>query len=300
MERVERPTGHPFQPLLRLTVLGPWTFIRRWPVIPAIVLTTLIVVGAFAPLLVRHDPYKGKILDAYLPPAWSAEGSMKYPLGTDHVGRDILSRIIQGARLDLMVVSISLFAGFLVGSTIGIVAGYLGGWWDEVIMRLVDVWYSVPYMMIALVVVILFGQSFGMVMGLLMLFSWVGFVRVTRANTLSIKSADYIALARVAGASHARILVRHIVPMVVSSAVVLATLNVGGLILLEGTLSFIGVGIPSPNPAWGTMIAEGRAYIHMYWWISFFPGVAMFLVVMSLNFMGDWLRDRLDPRLRQL
>jgi peptide/nickel transport system permease protein len=285
---------------LRVAVLNPWVFMRRWPIIPAIVLTTLIVVGAFAPFLERHDPYKGRTIDAYLPPAWYAEGSMKYPLGTDHVGRDILDRIIQGARLDLMVVSISLFCGLIIGCSIGITAGYLGGWWDEIIMRLVDVWYSVPYMMIALVVVILFGQSFGMVMGLLVLFSWVGFVRVTRANTLSVKSADYISLARIAGASHVRLLLRHIVPMVVNSAVVLATLNVGGLILLEGTLSFIGVGIPSPNPAWGTMIAEGRGYISMYWWMSFFPGVAMFLVVMSLNFMGDWLRDRLDPRLRQL
>jgi len=231
---------------------------------------------------------------------WYAEGGSKFILGTDHAGRDILSRIIQGGRISLMVVSVSVSFGFVVGSTLGLVAAYAGGWWDELIMRLVDVFYAIPYMMIALVVVVIFGQSMTIVLVLLALFSWVGFVRVVRAHALTVKSMDYIALARVAGASHLRILSQHIVPMVVSSAVVVATLSVGSLILLEATLSFIGAGIPAPNPAWGTMISEGRNYIASFWWEAFFPGVAIFLVVMSLNFFGDWLRDRLDPRLRQL
>jgi len=300
MERAERATAQLFQAVRRGLLLEPWRFIRRWPVIPAIVLTTLVVVGVFAPMIVPHDPYKGRTRDAFLPPIWYEKGTSKYVLGTDQAGRDVLSRIMQGARISLFVVSVSLSFGFTVGSTLGIVAGYAGGWWDEIMMRLVDVWYAVPYLMIALVVVILFGQGFGIVMLLLAIFSWAAFVRVVRANTLMVKSLDYIALARVAGASHLRIVMRHIVPMVFNSAVVLATLNVGSLILLEGTLSFIGAGIPAPNPAWGTMIAEGRKYIHSHWWVAFFPGLAMFLVVMSLNFMGDWLRDKLDPRLRQL
>jgi peptide/nickel transport system permease protein len=238
--------------------------------------------------------------DAFIPPVWAAQGSATHILGTDHAGRDILSRIIQGARLSLLVVSVSVAFGFIVGSTLGLVAAYLGGWWDESIMRLVDVFYAIPYMMIALVVVVIFGQSFGIILVLLALFSWAGFVRVVRAHTLSVKTMDFIALARIAGASHLRILTQHIAPMVLSSAVVVATLNVGSLILLEATLSFIGAGIPAPNPAWGTMIAEGRNYIASFWWEAFFPGVAIFLVVMSLNFFGDWLRDHLDPRLRQL
>jgi len=284
---------------VRRAFLRPWRFVRRWPVIPVVVLTTLVVAGSFAPFIVPHDPYKGRVRDAFIPPVWAEGGSAKYILGTDHAGRDILSRIIQGARISLMVVSVSVAFGFVVGSSLGLAAAYAGGWWDEVIMRLVDVFYAIPYMMIALVVVVIFGQSMTIVLVLLALFSWAGFVRVVRAHTLTVKSMDFIALARVAGASHARILVQHIVPMVLSSAVVVATLNVGSLILLEATLSFIGAGIPAPNPAWGTMIAEGRNYITSFWWQAFFPGVAIFLVVMSLNFFGDWMRDRLDPRLRQ-
>lgn len=300
MERINVVTPQVVSVWARRLVLGPWRFIRRWPVIPAIVLGTLIVAGTFAPWIVPHNPYSGRVRDAFIPPMWAEGGSAKHILGTDHAGRDIMSRIIQGGRISLLVVAVSVSVGFVAGSTLGLMAAYGGGLWDEAIMRLVDIFYAIPYMMIALVVVVIFGQSMTIILVLLGLFSWVGFVRVVRAHTLSVKSMDFISLARIAGASHLRIIVQHIAPMVLSSAVVVATLSVGNLILLEATLSFIGAGIPAPNPAWGTMIAEGRNYISTFWWQAFFPGAAIFLVVMSLNFLGDWLRDRLDPRLRQI
>ncbi len=277
----------------------PWKLVRQYPVIPLIVLGGLIVLGVFAPVLAPRDPLRGKIMERFIPPAWSAEGSYEHFLGTDHTGRDIWSRIMYGARISLMVVAISLSSGFIIGTTLGVLSGYLGGWWDESIMRFVDIAYAIPFLMIALVVVIIWGESLTVVLFLLGILAWRGFVRVVRANTLVVKEMDYIALARVAGAGTPRILARHILPMIINAAIVIATLNVGYLILTEATLSFLGAGIPAPTPAWGTMVAEGRNYISSSWWEAFFPGMAIFLVVLSLNFFGDWLRDRLDPRLRQ-
>ncbi len=221
-------------------------------------------------------------------------------LGADHVGRDIFSRLVHGARISVAVAGIVLFFGVLLGVTLGIIAGYYGGLVDEVIMFIVVVWLGVPFLLIALIVVALLGPSVGVVMVLLISNAWIGFVRNTRAEVFSLKERDYVALARVAGASTLRIIYRHILPGVANTVVVLATLAVGGYILTEATLSFLGAGIPPPTPAWGLMVAEGNDYLIDAWWISVFPGMAIFLVVMSFNFVGDWLRDRWDPRLRQL
>ncbi len=177
----------------------------------------------------------------------------------------------------------------IVGTAIGLVSGYAGG--------LVDIWQALPFLLLALVSVIIFGQSLPLLLALL---SWVGFVRIVRAQTLVLRESDYVALAKVAGASSFRIIVRHLLPGVLNSALVILTLNVGQLILAEATLSFLGAGIPPPTPAWGVMVAEGRNYLESSWWPTVFPGICIFLVVMSLNFLGDWLRDRLDPRLRQI
>jgi peptide/nickel transport system permease protein len=208
--------------------------------------------------------------------------------------------MVYGARISLMVAAVSLVSGFIIGTAIGIVAGYLGGIWDEIITRLVDIWYALPFLMVALVLILLFGQSLQLLLGLLAALAWAGFVRVIRAQTLILKEMDYVALARVAGASPLRIMFRHIVPGIMSSAIVIATFNVGGLMLAEATLSFLGAGIPPPTPAWGIMINEGKDYLDSAWWQVIMPGTAIFLTLMSLNFLGDWLRDRLDPRLRQL
>ena len=190
--------------------------------------------------------------------------------------------------------------GVLVGTLLGLFAGYWGGWIDELIMRLVDFWLALPFILVALVVAIVWGQSLMIMLGLLALLAWSPFVRNIRAEVLTLKELDYVNMARVAGATGSRIMIRHLLPGVFNTIVVIATLRVGSWILAEASLSFLGVGIPPPTPAWGLMVAEGRQWLTTAWWISFFPGLAIFLVVMSLNFFGDWLRDKLDPRLRQV
>ncbi|MCS7207389.1 MAG: ABC transporter permease [Dehalococcoidia bacterium] len=274
--------------------------LTRWPVIPLVILTTMVFTAIFAPVLAPHDPVKASLVKRNIPPAWTAKGTSEHLLGTDPVGRDILSRLMFGARVSLMVVGISLATGLLVGTTLGIIAGYFGGLLDEIISRFVDIWLSLPLIVLALAIVIVFGQSFGVMIGLLALLAWAPFVRNVRAEVMVLKTKDYVALAKVAGASTLRIMVTHILPGVLNTVIVIATLRVGQLILFEAILSFLGAGIPPPTPAWGVMVADGRDYVHSAWWVSFFPGLAIFLVVMSLNFLGDWMRDRFDPRLRQL
>ncbi len=223
-----------------------------------------------------------------------------YLLGGDNIGRDLLSRLIHGARVSLVVVAIALSSGLLLGVSMGLVAGWFGGLIDEVIMRVTDIWLGLPFILVAIVVVIAIGQTFIILIGLLALLSWTPFVRNVRGEVLSLKTRDYVSLAQVAGASTFRIMVWHLLPGVINTVIVIATLRVGQLILTEAILSFLGAGIPPPTPAWGAMVNDGRVYIEDAWWISFFPGFCIFLVVMSLNFLGDWMRDRFDPRLRQL
>lgn len=221
-------------------------------------------------------------------------------LGGDNIGRDLLSRIIHGARVSIVVVTIALSSGLLVGVSMGLVAGWFGGIVDELIMRVTDIWLGLPFILVAIVVVIALGQTFIILIGLLALLSWTPFVRNVRGEVLSLKTRDYVSLAKVAGASTFRIMLFHLLPGVLNTVIVIATLRVGQLILTEAILSFLGAGIPPPTPAWGAMVNDGRAFINDAWWISFFPGVCIFLVVMSLNFLGDWMRDKFDPRLRQL
>ena len=277
-----------------------WHTLRRWPIIPVAVLIALVVTGIFAPQIAPHDPLEQDLTLRNTPPFWYSEGTSMRILGGDHVGRDVLSRIVHGARISLIVVAVATVTGMLVGTTLGLIAGYLGGLVDELIMRMVDVWLALPFLLIALVAVILWGASLGLIIALLALLTWASLVRFVRAEVLSLKERDYVALAKVAGASNSRILIRHILPGIINTVIVVTTLHVGGLILAEATLSFVGAGIPAPTPAWGLMVSEARAHVSTAWWGAVFPGVAMFLVVMSLNFLGDWLRDRLDPRLRQL
>jgi peptide/nickel transport system permease protein len=183
---------------------------------------------------------------------------------------------------------------------LGLISGYAGGWVDEVLMRLVDLSFAMPFILVALVVVIVVGQSFTIIVILLIVFSWGGFARQTRGEALLLKESDYVALSRIAGASSVHLMYKHILPGLTNTIVVLATLRVGQLILAEAVLSFLGVGIPPPTPAWGAMVADGRDYIRIAWWIMIFPGIAIFLTVVGFNFLGDWLRDRWDPRLRHV
>lgn len=273
---------------------------RRWPFIPVAIAVSLVVVAIFAELVAPHDPLEGDTYDRNEPPVWAEEGSPQFLLGTDHIGRDILSRMIFGARVSLIVAVTVLVAGAALGTLVGLVAGYMGGLVDEALMRLVDFVFALPFIVVALVASVVWGASLELVIILLSLFTWAPFARQVRAESLQLKTMDYVALARVAGASGFRITVRHILPGVVNTVMVLSSLQVGSLILTESVLSFLGVGIPPPQPSWGSMVSEGRQYISTAWWISFFPGFAILLIVFSMNFFGDWLRDKLDPRLRQI
>jgi peptide/nickel transport system permease protein len=287
----------PLTPDLASRVL---TLFRTWPVLPLVILTLLIVCGIFAPLISPHDPVESNLRARNAPPAWLEGGTSKHLLGADPLGRDILSRVIHGARVSLLVAAVSIGSGLTVGVTLGLLSGYYGGVVDELIMRLADVSRAVPYILIALVVAIVLGQSLVVILGILAFATWSVFARQVRAEVLVLKEMDYVALARIAGAGGVRIIVRHILPGVANTVTVVATLQVGSLMLTEAILSFLGAGIPPPTPAWGVMVAEGRDYLTNAWWVSFFPGAAIFLTVLALNFLGDWLRDRLDPRLRQL
>jgi peptide/nickel transport system permease protein len=281
--------------------------VRRYPLLPIAVIVLMFVAGAFAPLLAPRDHLEQQLPARGAAPVWNPEWYAEHPrvegryiLGADQVGRDVLSRMIFGARISIMVVGVALCTGTIVGTTLGLLAGYFGGIVDEIIMRFWDMWAATPFLLIALVIGVVIGNSIPIVMGLLAMVSWSAFVRNVRAEVLTLKEREYVSSARIAGASSSRIIVRHLLPNVLNTIVVIATLRVGGLILAEASLGFLGVGIPKPTPTWGNMINDGRAYLNTAWWISFFPGLAIFMVVMSMNFFGDWLRDRWDPRLRQV
>ena len=227
-------------------------------------------------------------------------GTSKYLLGTDDLGRDVLSRMIYGARISLIIAAVTLGIGGAIGTGLGLIAGYFGGLVDELLMRVVDIFLALPLVLVALVLVVAVGQSFFITTMVLVLFIWVRFARQIRGEVLQLKTMDYVSLAKVAGASTPRILFVHLFPGVVNTLIVVATLQVSIVILVESTLSFLGAGVPPPTPAWGSMVADGRDFLADAWWISTMPGVAILLTVLSLNLFGDWLRDRLDPKLRQL
>jgi len=212
----------------------------------------------------------------------------------------VFSRIVYGARISLLVSSTVLAAGLVIGTTVGLISGYFGGNTDELLMRLVDIKLSLPFILVALVVAIVFKPSLLLVVILLALFFWSSFARQVRAETLHLKTLDYVMAARVAGASNLRIMIKHILPGVFSTIIVIATLTIGTVILVESVLSYLGVGVPAPTPAWGAMVADGSQYLQSAWWIALFSGAAIFFTVLGFNFLGDWLRDNLDPRLRQL
>jgi peptide/nickel transport system permease protein len=272
----------------------------RLPILSGIIIFVLVFAALFADVISPHSPTSADLRDRRTSPAWYADGTTEFLLGADVQGRDILSRIIHGARVSLILASISISLGMIFGTAFGLVSGYFGGLWDEILMRIVDIFLAVPGIMLALVIILVFGQSFVTIIGVLTMFSWVFFARQLRAEAHQLKVLDYVSFAKVAGASTPRILIRHIFPGIVSTMTVIATLNVGNIILTESILSYLGAGIPPPTPAWGAMVSDGRSYLASSWWIAFFPGVAIFLTVLAFNFLGDWLRDTLDPRLRQV
>jgi peptide/nickel transport system permease protein len=279
----------------------PWlSGSRQPPLFSGLVLAALVFTAVFAAYLAPHSPTAGDITQKSIPPVWMERGSWDHPLGTDRFGRDVLSRIIYGSRISLIVSLIAIGVAGTVGTAVGLISGYRGGITDAALMRLTDIGLSLPTILIAVVLVAVSEPSFRNVILVIALLLWPRFARQIRGETLAIKEQDFVALAVVAGRSSAWIISHHIFPNVVPTLLVICTLQVGYVILLEGSLSFLGVGVPPPNPAWGLMIADGRGFLATAWWISLFPGLAMLLTVLAVNLMGDWLRDRLDPKLRQL
>lgn len=277
-----------------------WQRVRALPLVPIVLLLTVFIIPAFfADFIAPHDPYVPN-LRARLQPPVGFGGTWEYVLGTDRLGRDILSRIIHGAWYVLAVSMIGIAVGVVVGTTLGLIAGYVRGWFDGLVMRLVDISLALPAMLLALALAAAIGASFLSVVIVVGFALWAYFARQVRAEVLLLRNSDFVARSQVAGSSHMRILFRHILPNVTNTIVVLATLQVGIAIMLDASLSFLGIGIPRPTPTWGLLVSDGRDFIATDWWISFFPGLAILLTVMSANMLGDWLREQLDPRQRQI
>ncbi|MCR3921423.1 MAG: ABC transporter permease [Firmicutes bacterium] len=268
--------------------------------IPITILTVLFLTAIFAPQLAPHDPIQISMANRLKPPSFLAGGSPEYFLGTDHLGRDILSRIIYGARISLSISFLVIAITATIGTILGIFAGYRGGRFETIIMRVTDVSNSFPPLLLALLLAVSMGPGFKTVVLALSILGWAGYCRLIRGETLKLRNADFVAQARIMGSSPGRIMLKHIFPNVVNPLLVIMTMGVGMLILAEAGLSFLGVGVPPPFPTWGMMVNEGRAEISRAWWMSAFPGLVIGAVVLSGNFLGDWLRDKLDPKLRQL
>lgn len=284
-----------------LRVKSPRTLtLNQLPWGSVLIIVGLIVVAFGAPWLTAHSPIEQSLPNKLLPPFWQEGGTSRHFLGTDAFGRDVLTRLCYGARISLLVIVSSLPVGGGIGLLIGVVAGYMGGRVDMLLMRLVDAALAFPTILFALLLAVTMGQGLRTLIIAIGLLLWARFARVMRGEVLVLKTRDFVALAQVRGCSHGRIILAHILPNVMNTFMVLITLHVGVVILAEASLSFLGAGIPPPMPSWGQMIAEGRGKITSAWWLSLPPGVAIMLVVLAFNLFGDWLRDHLDPKLRQL
>jgi len=273
---------------------------KELPLFSMILLSVFMFLGIFGEFIAPHDPTRTNLGAVLLPPFWVEGGTTAYILGTDPLGRDILSRLISGARISIEVgFAVVIIAG-TIGTVVALLSGYLGGKIDGLLMRLCDIFLSIPYLMIAIVLAAVLGPSKENIIIILIILGWAGYARVLRGEVLRVKEGDFVRLAVIAGCSQTRIMVRHIFPNIVNTLIIMATLQLGTVIIAEASLSFLGLGVPPPTSAWGSMCADGRNYIFDAWWISLWPGFTIMLVVLSCNFLGDWLRVRLDPKFRQI
>ncbi len=266
---------------------------------PLALLGAFVLAGVFAPLIATHDPEEIVLIDRLTPPIWDG-GSSDHILGTDNLGRDIFSRMVYGARVSLLIVGVVIPLTAVGGTAVGMIAGWRLGFADKLIMRTVDVQLALPGILAAVLLASLFGPSLRNVFIVLTVFFWTGYARLVRGETLSLRERDFITAATTLGASDFRIITRHIVPNILNVVVILATLEVAAVILAEAGLSFLGVGVGLGTPSWGAMISEGRDFMTRAWWLTAIPGVAILLVALSGNLAGDWLRDAIDPRLRNV
>jgi peptide/nickel transport system permease protein len=267
-------------------------------VIGAVIVAVVVVCAVFAPLIARADPNAQDLTSTLVPPMWIAGGVHAHPLGTDNLGRDLLARIIWGARVSAIVgISVVLIGG-TIGVTAGLLAGYRRGWVDAVIARITDVQLAFPLVLLAVAIVAVVGPGLWTVIAAIGLTSWVQYVRVVRAETLSLREREFVLAAQAAGATTTRVIGRHLLPNVASAAIVLGTFEIARAIVLESSLSFLGLGVPPTTPSWGGMLADGRQYLDTAWWTALFPGLAIMIAVMGVNLLGDGLRDALDPASR--
>jgi peptide/nickel transport system permease protein len=280
--------------------MEPRSDLGRLPWTAFVIIAVMLVVAVFAPLIAPHSPTEQSLPHKLKPPAWQEGGSATHLLGTDLLGRDHFSRLVYGARVSLTVAAFALLSGGLIGLAVGIIAGYLGGRVDSILMRVVDATLTFPTILIALLLAVSLGAGLRTIVIAITVIIWARFARVVRGEVLGVRARDFVSLARVHGCSSPRIMLVHIVPNVMNTFMVLLTLHIGFVIIVEASLSFLGAGIPPPTPSWGQMVADGRSHIASAWWLAVMPGAAIMLVVLAFNLFGDWLRDWLDPRLRQV
>lgn len=263
-----------------------------------VLVVLVMLVAIFAPMLSPHDPAKQNIVHRLKPPFWAEGGSLEHALGTDSLGRDVLSRVIHGSRISIFVGLVATAASALVGVSLGLISGYLGGSIDAVISRVGDVQQAIPFLVLAIAVAAMLGPGLFNLILVLVITTWVTFFRVVRGEVLSVREELYVLGAQSIGAPTARIILRYILPNVAASIIVIATLLVANMIIFEASLSFLGLGVPSNIPTWGRIVSDGRSYIAAEWWIALFPGLAILITVMGINLVGDWLREDLDPKRR--
>ncbi len=270
--------------------------LRKLPILSGGILLLFSLTAIGAPFVTSHDPIRQDLASTLLPPAWEDGGVSDHLLGTDSLGRDVLSRLVYGSRVSLLVGFFSVFLGLAFGTLLGLLAGFVGGWLETLIMRFADMQLAMPFMLMAIAAIGAFGPSMMSVVIVLALGIWPGYARMVRGEVLSVKQSEFIDAARVAGCRPLRLMLRHILPNILNTIVVMATLNFGMMIIFEGGLSFLGIGVQPPTPSWGGMLADGRAYVTVAWHLAVFPGLAIMLVVLGTNVFGDWLRDALDPK----
>jgi peptide/nickel transport system permease protein len=277
-----------------------WVILKRLPFVPSFILGAFIILAICADVIAPHNPYETSLRTRFRPPVWQEGGSWSHALGTDHLGRDVLTRLIYGARISLAAGVLTVLLAGCIGAAIGLLSGFYGGRIDAVLMRAADSTLAFPIILFALILAVTMGPSFFNVITAIAIVLWARYARVIRGEVLSLKERDFVAQARITGCSALRIIMVHLFPNTLNTLIVLLTLQIGYVILVEASLSFLGAGIPPPTPAWGSMVSEGRDYITRAWWVSFFPGGAIMAIVLSLNLLGDWVRDTLDPKLRQM
>ncbi len=275
-----------------------WVTARKIPIVPAAIIGLFVLFALFAAQLSPYDPTQIALPQKLKPPLFFEGGSTAHLLGTDTLGRDVLSRLIWGSRVSLSVVAAVVVLSSIAGLMLGLAAGYVGGRTDSFLMRVADGSMAFPGILIALLFAVSLGPGVGTVILALSVLSWASYARIVRGEVLHLRQLEFVVGARVIGCSAGRVMLKHLFPNLVDIWVVMITLQVGLVVLSEAALGFLGAGVPPPTPSWGSLVSDGRNYVDTAWWISFFPGLAIGLLVLSVNYLGDWLRDRMDPRLR--